>query len=130
MKITLPTGLSGDKIQNALESIQAKYNRNLRFKRFDFDGYSRDGREHYQVTLTVNLARDKGGTYKNNRHVAAACWHAHGDFLEALPAGTIVRTSPRDRQPIEIGKDNVWVDYNVGSLYRPLHASEACHCEE
>jgi len=56
-----------------------------------------------------------------------ACWHAHGDFFDALfavaPDAVI---SAGDKTITREGGN--WQDWNIGSMMQPMYYSEACDC--
>lgn len=115
-------------LHEALEAINKQYADNIRFKRLDQQG------RNFRFTLTVASSKAPGGRLGfpdyntgKQRHIAAACWHVHGEFFEALfsinPEAEIVTASGK----IDRTGGN-WQDRNIGSLYRPLYYSEACQC--
>lgn len=117
-------GASWDEINAALFVANDSFEDNLRFKRCEFVGLTRDKREKYRVTLTVEDSREAGArrSYEGHR-IAAACWHAHGTFFDALPEGTEIQTFAGT-----FHAGDPWIDYSVGSDFRPAHASELCEC--
>jgi hypothetical protein len=115
---------NSDDIENALVQANKEFDDNLRFKRFEFIGNTRDGIKKHRVTLTVNSSKDKGGRRGfSGKRVAAACWHAHGTFFDNLPEGTEIEASG---QKYHAG--DPWVDRQIGSLMQPMYYSEACDC--
>jgi hypothetical protein len=119
-----------DQMESALRTINAKYESNVMWKRFEPNGSG------VNFTLTVRKSTDKGGrlgqclTSKGNRrHIAAACWHVHGDFFDALfdvAPNAYVRSNGGS---LKITKDEGnWQDRNIGSQMHPLYYSEACDC--
>ena len=119
-------GAKKEDIEAALEHANKYFNGNLRFKTLDYLGFTRDKRVKVTCTLTVNDSKDIGSrrNFEGGR-IAAACWHAHGVFFDALPAGTEIRSC----QTIMHAGDK-WQDYNMGSIAYPLQASRACNCME
>lgn len=124
-----------DVIYNALDIINGHYDGNITWRRVPYlAGRDRQGRNIYIVTLTVKDSKGLGarisvGLNGKARAVAAACWHVHGRFYDALWAcdpNTMVEAAGRKLQ----GPDDNWQDWNIGSYARPLHYSEACRCEE
>ena len=63
----------------------------------------------------------------NGRRIAAACWHVHGDFFDALFAicpDAVVMSMGK-----VITKDGGnWQDWNKGSMMYPKLASACCEC--
>ena len=125
---------------DALNHANAQYANNLRFKNREI--LTQSGLTH-RVTLTVKDSSQPGARRSINRYradgeptrIAAACWHAHRDFLDALPQSAIVRSSTRMTNPNGTSTANVWspgqphADWNIGSFYEPCMASEACPCD-
>ena len=117
-----------DQMETALQKVNQKYDGNVIWKRFEQNGSG------VHFTLTVNKSTNPGGrlgfhlTSKGNRrHIAAACWHVHGDFFDALfdiAPDAYVRSMGR-----KITKDQGnWQDRNIGSQMNPFYYSEACDC--
>lgn len=116
-------------LENALAIVNAKYAGNIRFKRLEQNGRG------VNFTLTVNSSREPGHRRgfasfdgKPPKRLASACWHAHGDFFDALFAvnpNAVIRS--QGDKIITKEKGN-WQDWNIGSEYRPLYFSEACDC--
>lgn len=82
-------------------------------------------------TLTVESSREKGARRGHQgQRVSAACWHAHGDFFDALfsinPDAVIVSMGTQTITK----QDGNWQDRNIGSQMQPLYYSEACDCHE
>ena len=110
-----------NEMEKALAVVNKKYKGNITWKRFD------DGKT-INFTLTVKSSKGPGGRIGfTGRRVAAACWHVHGDFFDALfginPAAVIVSMGER----ISINGGN-WQDKNIGSQIQPMYYSEACQC--
>lgn len=112
----------------ALDQINKKYDNNIRFK----SGPTRKGK-NITATLTVNSTADGSRGYRRShtgRKIAAACWHVHGDFFDALidinPAAVIV-TGLTGKKVINKDGGN-WEDANIGSMVDPMLYSEACDC--
>lgn len=124
-------GATEHEIKLALESANNAYDNNLVFKTCHETGNSRNGKPKHTVTLTVKSSKAKGAKRNpaNGRRVAAACWHAHGDFMAALPAGTRIKTSCGMSGMTEVVAPEVWGnDWGEGSKFEPYYASEACEC--
>lgn len=131
-----------NQLMKALEVINTKYEDNMDFKRVEKVSNSRGGGETWRVTLKPKNARNPGGrtgfflTSKGNpMHVSAGCWHAHGDFFDALlkinPEIVIQVAGPRKIYKNKYGEnEGNWEDRNIGSLYQPMYYSSACHCGE
>lgn len=118
------SNVTQDDLRCALSAINLdRYNNNIRLKRLEPLG------RRQNFTLTVNDSAAAGGRIGHSgRRVAAACWHVHGHFFEAL----------FDIAPDAIIKSNMatitqdagnWCDRNIGSLIEPMYYSDACKCE-
>jgi hypothetical protein len=108
-------------MEAALAIVNKKYDRNICWNRFD------DGKT-INFTLTVLDSHQAGGRRsREGRRIAAACWHVHGDFFDALfevcPDAVIVSMGKKITK--EAGN---WQDQNIGSAYLPFMYSEACDC--
>ncbi len=119
MKISHTTKES---IQFALDTANKSFDNNLTFRRFDAANKAATA---FTVTLTVKSSKAEGARYNpiNGHRVSAACWHAHGTFLDALNKDAIIRTAGKIIHP-----HDTWQDWNIGSQWRPYHYSEACLC--
>lgn len=111
-------------IRQALNTANEKFDGNLRFKTFQSKGNTRQGLPKFSVTLTVHSSKEAGArrSHRGSR-MAAACWHAHGVFVDSLPAGAEVETIAGKRRPGE-----PWQDWNAGSEAYPVRMSELCDC--
>lgn len=123
---------------DALAAVNAEFDNNIVFSRFDFAGRTRKGGSKYQVTLSVKSSKGKGARRSHSgRRIAAACWHVYGTFMDALPESATIsapavvgyssmgreKIARRDRRP-----GDEWQDWNIGSLFQPMYYSEACDC--
>lgn len=124
-------------LYKALEVANQKYDGNIKFRRLDKEGSG------FRFTLTVNTSKGLGTRLATSplmsersngfispmkrRKIAAACWHVHGDFFDALfsvnPQATV-----RSRNNLITSNDGNWQDFNLGSQMFPVYASEACVC--
>ena len=112
-------------IDNALLKANTQFDNNLKFKNIDFVGYTREKNEKYRVTLSVHNSKNPGSRIGHSgKRVAAACWHAYGTFIDALPKVAEVEANGRIISP-----GDMWYDWNIGSMYQPLFYSEACDCQ-
>jgi hypothetical protein len=119
---------TGFDIGKALEDTNIEFDSNIRFKRFDYAGKTRQGGDKWNVTLTVHDSRAKGGRRsRSGRRIAAACWHAYGTFRDNLPDGTEVISNTAKGRDVEHPGDP-WQDWNIGSDYYPFYYSDACDC--
>jgi hypothetical protein len=127
MKIILPKGKAKDAVYDAISKANEHLHGNLTIKRFDVGNVHRDGRLPIDVTLTVHDSKEIGSRRapRDGKRIAAACWHAHGLFFDALPEGTEIRTMAG----VSHAGDS-WADYNIGSQAYPCMASDACNCME
>ena len=120
-----------DHFHAALAVVNARYAGNIKFKTLEPKG------KRISFTLTVISSTIGKGKAKvtapgasigpNGRRIAAACWHCHGDFFDAL-----FRVCP-DAVVMSLGKvitkdGGNWQDWNTGSLMDRVPASECCEC--
>lgn len=135
--------VSSDDLNRALDAANRQYSNNIRFKRRDltskgyyYDYYTTPA--SWRVTLTVADSTRPGARRSTNRYradgersrIAAACWHAHGAFMQALPSGAVVISSPAviDAKPTRWSPGDEFQDFSIGSMMYPCMASEACEC--
>lgn len=117
-------------LREALDQTNEEFADNIRFKRMDAAGCTRQHQPKFLVTLTVNSSRGPGAkvTYDpwnhRTRHIAAACWHAHRSFFSHLPDGVEVQSIFGTWH-----KGEPYHDQNIGSQMYPMQASDACECE-
>lgn len=112
-------------LDKALERVTALYESNIIFNNGpEHLGFTRDGREKWRLTLRA-LSSFKPGARRSHtgRRMAAACWHVHGRFFQALPAGVTIKAGTLTLEP-----SSPWNDFNIGSIAFPLLYSEACDC--
>ena len=122
------THCSKEDLQEALHTVNIKYEGNVIFNRFD-------GPKGFTLKMRNNKCKGHNikkfyhgfdGIYKE-RNLSYACWHVHGEFFDALfsinPEAIIY--SRGEKITIEEGN---WIDFNVGSLMYPVDASECCDC--
>jgi hypothetical protein len=120
-----------DHFHAALAVVNARYAGNIKFKTLEPKGR--------RISFTLTVVSSTIGTGKakvtapgvsigpNGRRIAAACWHCHGDFFDAL-----FRVCP-DAVVMSMGKvitkdGGNWQDWNKGSMMYPKLASECCEC--
>jgi hypothetical protein len=117
-------------VEKALKKTTERYGGNVVFKRCDHAGYTRKRDPKYTVTLTVKSSREPGARRApGGRRLAAACWHAHGLFMDALPEDSeIVVNWTGGRRVISPGDE--WQDSDAGSQMRPVKFSALCDCVE
>ena len=118
-------------IEKALDTANKLFDGNLMFNNFQ-----RLSDTRYRVTLRVKNSHGKGARLSvprytldpkdqqgKQRRLINACWHAHGEFFDALPEGT--RIQARD---IVTYPGAEWQDSNIGSMMFPYYFSDACEC--
>lgn len=119
---------TSNNIHKALEIANEQYKGNLKFKRFDPKGRG------FIVTLTVKSSKEAGSRRsREGRRIAAACWHAHRDWMKAL-----FELEPNTRITSAIADYNGKNDFenkypetgnkNIGSIMFPFLFFEACEC--
>jgi hypothetical protein len=128
-----------DHFHAALAVVNARYAGNIKFKTLEPKG------RRISFTLTVISSTIGTGKAKataagvsmgpNGRRIAAACWHVHGDFFDALfrvcPDAAVYSSgslaNPRTGKWITKDGGN-WQDWNKGLMMYPKLASECCEC--
>jgi hypothetical protein len=127
---------SAEDLQAALDKInRERYEGNIKFLRLD--GLNQNS-TRWRFTLTVHSSKGAGSRltvrhpwagYKQHR-LAAACWHVHGYFFEALfgiNPGAEISTG---RVKSITKQEGNWQDYNIGSMAAPMYFSDACCCDK
>ena len=126
-------GITVEELERIKNNVAAEYGYNVRYKRIP-----EPVGKAISFTLTVvsskldgsRRSQDSGGKV---RKVSAACWHVHRDLFErifAINPDARVQTAIADYR----GSDDFYAKYpqtgaiNVGSLYQPLSARNACNC--
>lgn len=111
-----------DDLERALATANARYGGNLCLARCVAIG------NNWRVRLRVRDSRGPGHRVRisDRRRTTFACWHAHGDFFDALPKGTEIILAG-ESTPHRPG--DPWQDRNIGSLVHPVMFSELCDCE-
>ncbi len=116
-------------ITNALNKTNEDFGDNIKFRRFDPAGRTRQGDNKFTVTLTVVSSFEVGSRRSNTgRRIASACWHVYGRFMDHLPEQAEIVSSFPTRHITKPGDD--WQDWNVGSFFQPLPMSLACECND
>ena len=127
--------ITSGQLYEALERVNKDFDENITME--VTRNYTSTGLPRHSVKLGVLSSYGAGGRYNpnSNRHIAAACWHVFGEFLDALGEITddnalvVLRgESYNDPDRVVHPSDHGWVDYNIGSMYQPLYYSESCHC--
>ena len=113
-------------ISEALKKVNAEFNNNIKLKKYDV----KKGRKGYLYTVTLTVQDSRGAGSRigpTGRRVSAACWHAHGRFIDSifeLDPSAIVWT-----MGIKCDTNSwYWRDKNIGSIINPLYYSNACDC--
>lgn len=119
-------------LQWALAAVNFRYGNNIKFKTMETKGR--------RISFTLTVVSSTIGTGKakvtapgvsvspNGKRIAAACWHVHGDFFDAL-----FRVCP-GAEVSSLGKvitkdGGNWQDWNKGSIMYPKMASSCCLCK-
>ena len=109
-------------LENALRLTNALFSNNIKFRRCD------QKKNAFIVTLTVKDSRAPGGRRSlKGRRIAAACWHVHGAFFDALLEENDEAVIKTSRLTISAEGGN-WQDFDIGSPMFPMYYSEACDC--
>jgi len=126
------TNATKEQLNQALKTINKRYDGNVEFNRFDIVSKNR-----IAFTLRVKHSHGKGSRYGQSglmgmgtkRHLISACWHVHGYYFEALLAvnpDAFVKTHGRTMDK----NGGNWIDWNIGSMVHPVSYSSACDCSE
>ena len=113
----------------ALTTVNRIFNGNVKFKRLESKGNS------ILCTLSVVNSRLPGSRIGfAGKHVAAACWHVYGAFLDALllesPDAVIETGHDGNGSKLKVTRfGGNWHDWNIGSMMNPLPYSSACDCQ-
>ena len=121
-------GVTREQMEKALALVNTKYDGNITWNRVP-----EPKGKAFNFTLTVHSSKSAGhrlGMQHGNgkqRRIAAACWHVHGHFFEALlsiaPDARIITT-----KSVITKYGGNWQDCNIGSMMFPMYYSEACEC--
>ncbi len=122
------TSATSEQLQEALNLTNKKYKGNIRFKRLDAKG------RRWNFTLTVNKSKEIGGRIgSNGRRIAAACYHAHFDFMANLfkinPVAKIKSCQATYDGLTDFHQKAPGVaETNISSMFSPLVMGDACDC--
>lgn len=126
----LVRNVTRDDLDRALAKVNDLFSNNIDYRRCTQNqGSTRQGGEKWTVTLrAVDCAGPGGKLSPSGRRIGGtACWHAYGTFFDYLPPGCDIVVNGPGGQVIRKPGDQ-WVDYNIGSDYRPFKFSDACEC--
>lgn len=122
-------GIDLETLESIKDSVSREYGGNVRWKRLP----EPTGRA-IAFTLTVVSSHGDGSRRSNEgRKIAAACWHVHRDLFTRIFGANPdarIKTAMADYR----GEQDFYDTYpqtgavNVGSLYNPLSARNACNC--
>jgi hypothetical protein len=126
----MKTNFTREQLEAALDVINVRYAGNIRLI------HGTETSRWRRFTLRVNSSRGLGSkismTSFHDRRTAAACWHVHGDFFDALwnlEGGRVgayyIETGKLGRMR---GPCDNWQDYDIGSQFRPVMYSQSCGC--
>lgn len=117
-------GATRDQIEAAVDRTSRTYSGNIRIKSIAATGHTRAGAPKFSVTITCKTSKGPGARRSpEGRKVAAACWHAHGVFIDSLPASAQVESMGVKTHP-----GAPWRDWNAGSMRAPKKMSQCCEC--
>lgn len=132
-------GVTETGLSLALGAVNVMYGDNVIFGRCDYVGTRRDDREEWVVTLRTRSSHGPGHGRsvrmwgRGGKRMATACWHVHGDFLDALASvsrdDAEVVFSLRESRRCRIA-DHGWRDVWVGNSYAGEMMSDLCECGE
>ncbi len=125
-------GISETDLRAALDSASAEfYAGNLQFKREP----ERSG-NFLHFTITVDNTRNPGGARSSQgRRIAAACWHAHRDFMRAIfklaPDALLITALTRYEGSAGFEHEFPYTGtQNAGSMIAPRARQDCCECGE
>lgn len=115
-------------LYGAMKALNKKYKLNACWNRKP----ERYGK-HIRFTLRVRNSKGIGAKIGfSGRRTIHACWHLHGDFFDELfkinPECKVQTSLGGGAFIIDLHNGN-WRDFNIGSIMRPMMASECCQCE-
>jgi hypothetical protein len=112
-----------DNLNTALAIINKKYAGNIRLYE-----PTQKGKTSVSFRLKVNNPKGAGAAKSaKGKSTGSGCWHAHGDFFEALISiNPDVTISTRESKITKDGGN--WQDWNIGSQADYMDASEGCLC--
>lgn len=119
-------------VQNVTNEQLEKALQKLNEKMFDGNIVWKRSPEKYgtktRFTLTVVKSAERGGRRGfQGQRVAAACWHVHGHFFDAVFNQVPEAIFSAQGKTITLTNGN-WEDSQVGSLFNPKSFSEMCDC--
>lgn len=119
-------------LHEALAKVNEKYEGNITFKNIEDISTSRT--QKCRFTLRVKSSYGPGASRNPTtfRRSPSACWHAHGDFFDALLSVNVraeIQSSLHGKKVISNEGGN-WQDILLGSAGFPYAASEACACND
>jgi hypothetical protein len=123
-------GVYSQDIRNAVSEINEKYGGNITVARLNPIGRDRSGHLKFDVRLSVHDSRGAGaGLSFSGRRVAIPCWHAHGEFFDALPSGATIEINSSKLGRIVTHPGDAWQDALIGGRYHGYKlVSELCDC--
>lgn len=123
----LIVGATRQQIIDALHKVNARFGNNITFRRLEWAGRTRDGRDKYDVLLRVKDTSGPGARRSPaGKRMIYACWHTHGCFFDAL--GELPQRVDIKAEGRWFRAGDAWVDWNKGSLLAPVMYSEMCDC--
>jgi hypothetical protein len=119
------TTASINTLTTALAMVNDQYDGNIIFREV-----KQISAKRVQFTLRTKNSRAPGSrlNFQLKRHLPCACWHVHGNFFEAvlkLDSSALIISGGKMRITKDGGN---WTDYQIGSMFQPTMASEACEC--
>lgn len=136
-----------DEIKKALDLVNKKYEGNIRFHSDGITSKNQKGTRLQFKLYTHSVEKaghrrhfrpDYSKGFDNpplkSRRSRYACWHAHGDFFDALlnlNPKAVIRVGRAAGQVYDdaYGRHGNWEDFNIGSQVCPIYFSQSCDCE-
>ena len=116
----MTTTISIDQLRQALAATNAKHGYRLIFR----SGPDQQGRwTHFTLRSEKSGIRGASVSFRGRNSVAAS-WHAHGHLIDQILSTWPDATVRTCRATYDVNNRG-WIDYNIGSQFCRLQASEA-----
>lgn len=111
-------------LEKAMAEVNKLYDGNIMFK-------SMKSANAKSTTWNVSLRAVKSDgpgarTSFSGRKSIAACWHVHGDFMDALPKEAKIYSGMYGKTARHPGEP--WEDCYTGSTFNRVHLADLCEC--
>ncbi len=138
MKIRIPSQLDLNVLwtEEIKPVLDEKFNGNVTMIIDGDKSTRRDGMTEYnRVRVRVLSSKGPGaGRSFRGRRSASGCWHAFGEFFDALGEAcpeAMIYAGLNTKPVWKLAKDHGWIDWRQGNAYVGFqYASEMCECGE